>query len=68
MAHKARMDRPRADRLIGGVCAGLGNYLGIDPTVVRVCAVVAAVFWPRGDNCDLRRALVGDPKRQFVNC
>jgi phage shock protein C len=27
--------RSKKDRLIGGVCAGIGNYLNIDPTVVR---------------------------------
>lgn len=37
--------------MIGGVCAGIADYLGVDPTVVRVIAVVlvfvsfgAAVF------------------------
>jgi phage shock protein C len=28
--------------MLGGVCAGLGEYLGIDPTVVRVLVVLAA--------------------------
>jgi len=27
-----------------GVCAGIGNYLGIDPTVVRIAAVVATIL------------------------
>ncbi|MFC7549575.1 PspC domain-containing protein [Plantactinospora sp. GCM10030261] len=31
--------RSRTDRLIGGVCGGLGRYLGIDPLLVRVTAV-----------------------------
>ncbi|MFW5713216.1 MAG: PspC domain-containing protein [Brevefilum sp.] len=25
---------------IGGVCAGLGEYLAIDPTVVRLCFIL----------------------------
>src|SRR3954454_10987185 len=29
--------------LIGGVCAGIGNRLGIDPVIVRVCFVAAAL-------------------------
>jgi phage shock protein PspC (stress-responsive transcriptional regulator) len=28
------------DRMIAGVCAGLGNYLNIDPTVVRLLFVL----------------------------
>lgn len=36
-----RLTRSRTDRKIWGVCAGLANYLGIDPTVVRVIAVVS---------------------------
>jgi phage shock protein C len=27
-----------------GVCAGLGNYLGVDPTFVRIAAVVVTVL------------------------
>jgi phage shock protein C len=36
-----RLTRSRTDRKIWGVCAGLANYLGIDPTIVRVIAVVS---------------------------
>jgi phage shock protein PspC (stress-responsive transcriptional regulator) len=38
-----RLYRSRADRVIGGVCGGLGRYFGIDPVIVRVAAV-ALVF------------------------
>ena len=31
-----RLTRSVADRRIAGVCAGLGYYLGIDPTLVRI--------------------------------
>lgn len=34
--------RSRADRVLAGVCGGLGRYLGIDPVIVRVAAVVLA--------------------------
>lgn len=30
--------------MIAGVCAGIANYLGIDPTVVRVLYVLVALF------------------------
>jgi phage shock protein PspC (stress-responsive transcriptional regulator) len=34
-----RLRRSRTDRVIGGVCAGVGRYLKIDPLIVRVAAV-----------------------------
>jgi signal transduction histidine kinase/phage shock protein PspC (stress-responsive transcriptional regulator) len=39
----APLRRGPADAMIGGVCAGLGRRLGIDPTLVRVGAVVITV-------------------------
>lgn len=35
--------RSRDDRVIGGVCAGLGRYLGIDPVLLRIAFVVLAI-------------------------
>jgi phage shock protein C len=32
--------RSKKNRMIGGVCAGLGEYFGIDPTLVRVLFVL----------------------------
>lgn len=32
------------DRILGGVAAGLGDYLDVDPTIVRVGWVLAVVF------------------------
>jgi phage shock protein PspC (stress-responsive transcriptional regulator) len=28
--------RSRTDRMVFGVCGGLGEYLGIDPTILRL--------------------------------
>ena len=33
---ETRLYRSKSDRMLGGVCGGLGNYLGIDSTLVRV--------------------------------
>lgn len=33
------LERSRGDRVIGGVCAGVARYLGVDVLVVRVAAV-----------------------------
>lgn len=35
--------RGRDDRVIGGVCAGLGRYLGVDPVLLRIAFVVLAI-------------------------
>ncbi len=36
-----QLTRSTSDRMIAGVCAGLGEYLGIDPTIVRLLTVLA---------------------------
>jgi phage shock protein C len=35
-----RLYRSRKDSTIGGVCGGLGEYFGIDPTFVRIITVL----------------------------
>ena len=35
------LTRSRSNRMIAGVCAGLGEYLGIDPTIIRLLTVLA---------------------------
>lgn len=35
-----RLYRSRSNRMIGGVCGGLAEYLNIDPSIVRIAAVV----------------------------
>ena len=39
-----RLYRTRDDQMVGGVCGGVARYFGVDPTLVRVVAVVALVF------------------------
>jgi phage shock protein C len=38
-----RLYRSKSDRMIGGVCGGLGKYLSIDPTVVRILFILLAL-------------------------
>ena len=40
----SKLYRSRNDRMIGGVCGGLGKYLNIDPTVVRLLFVALALL------------------------
>ena len=35
------LTRSTSNRMIAGVCAGLGEYFGIDPTIVRLLFVLA---------------------------
>ncbi len=36
--------RPADTKMVAGVCAGVARRLGVEPTVVRVAAVLAAIF------------------------
>lgn len=36
-----QLTRSRTNRMIAGLCAGLGNYFNIDPTIVRLLFVLA---------------------------
>jgi phage shock protein C len=46
-----RLYRSTDDRMIAGVCAGIADYFGIDPTLVRLLFVFGAIgsvsglFW-----------------------
>jgi phage shock protein C len=39
-----RLTRSREDRMLAGVCGGIADYLGMDPTVVRLVAVLVGIF------------------------
>src|SRR5690242_7332612 len=41
--HK-QLIRPREGRMIAGVCAGIGNYFGIDANVVRIIFAALTIF------------------------
>ncbi len=43
-----RLVRSVTDRKLGGVCAGLADYLGMDVSLVRVLAVLSVVFYGIG--------------------
>ncbi|GAA3336996.1 hypothetical protein GCM10020358_11660 [Amorphoplanes nipponensis] len=41
-----QLRRPLDDRILAGVCSGIGRYLAVDPVLVRVGFVVlAALTW-----------------------
>jgi len=39
-----RLYRSESDRVLGGVCAGLGTFLGIDPVLIRVFFIAWTVL------------------------
>jgi phage shock protein C len=39
-----KLYRSRTDQMIAGVCGGLGKYLGIDPTLIRLAFVLLLLF------------------------
>lgn len=38
-----RIYRSREEKVIAGVCGGLGDYLGIDPVLIRIVWVVTVI-------------------------
>ena len=38
-----RLYRSRSERILAGVCGGIGTYFDVDPVLIRVVFVVAAL-------------------------
>ena len=43
-----RLFRADNDKILGGVCAGLANYLRLDPAIVRIVFVLMTIGWGFG--------------------
>lgn len=41
MMEPKRLYRSKNDRVLGGVCAGLGNFFNMDPVLIRVVWAVS---------------------------
>ena len=39
-----KLFRSRDDRMIAGVCSGLGKYFSVDPTLIRLLFVFTAIL------------------------
>lgn len=39
-----RLYRSRKNRILAGVCGGLGEYFSIDPTIMRVIYIILLIF------------------------
>jgi phage shock protein PspC (stress-responsive transcriptional regulator) len=41
-----QLRRPTDDRIVAGVCSGIGRYLGVDPVLIRVAfAILVVLSW-----------------------
>ena len=38
--------RSRDERMFSGVCGGIGEFFGLDPTIVRLTFVLVTFVWP----------------------
>jgi phage shock protein C len=39
-----RLYRSRTNRMVSGVCAGLGEFANVDPTIVRLLFAAGTIF------------------------
>lgn len=44
----SRVYRSANDKILGGVCGGLGEYLGIDPVIIRLLWIISFFTWGVG--------------------
>ena len=43
-----RLIRPKNNKVIAGVCAGIANYFNVDPVLVRIIWLVLLLFFGIG--------------------
>ncbi|MEM5878793.1 MAG: PspC domain-containing protein [Candidatus Aenigmatarchaeota archaeon] len=43
-----RLYRSKNDKVLGGVCAGIGEYFNVDPVIVRLLWILLTFFWGTG--------------------
>ncbi|UUX32924.1 PspC domain-containing protein [Fundicoccus culcitae] len=48
MKNGKRLYKSSTDKQIMGVCGGLGDYFGIDPTIIRVIFLILFFTWGTG--------------------
>ena len=39
-----QLRRSKTDKMIAGICGGLGKYFGLDPTILRLVFVLLLIF------------------------
>ena len=61
-----RLYKSNTDKKIDGVCAGIAEYVNIDPTVVRLLWVLATLFVGAGVLAYIIAAIVMPRKPELV--
>lgn len=44
MSKPKKLLRSKSDKMIAGICGGIGEYSNTDPTVIRIIAIILALF------------------------
>ena len=39
-----KLYKSMTDKMLAGVCGGLGEYMNVDPTLIRIAAVLISLF------------------------
>jgi phage shock protein C len=68
--HRFRLWRDRDRGIIAGVCAGIADYIGVEPIVVRLIAVAGLIFFfvpTAGAYLVLALALAQKPPRLYAS-
>ena len=47
-APRARLHKSATNKQIAGVCGGLAEYFNVDPTIVRLAAILLVLGWGSG--------------------
>ncbi len=48
MCAQKKLYRSRSNRMIAGICGGLGEYFDIDPTLIRLAVAFFTLWWGGG--------------------
>lgn len=48
MKKQKKLYRSKKNRMIAGICGGLGEYFDKDPTLIRVLWIIGTLLWGAG--------------------
>jgi len=48
MSKPKKLYRSQGDRVIAGICGGIGEYFNVDPTLIRLIWIFGSLIWGAG--------------------